>query len=550
MQPSVAPEKPERAGAILGVLILGAVVANINLGIANVALPEIGGALDASQAQLNLIAVSFTLGLAASVLYLGALADRYGRKRALLLGAFLSIPTAMLAAWSPNAQVLIAARFAGGIAAGLLYPTTLSLITALFRGPGRTKAIASWSGIGGGFSVVGPVIGGILLGRAWWGSVFLVTTPVAAVVIVLAWLWLPAHAGETSDAVDHPGGVLSVLFIAPLVLGISLVPNYGFNATVLGLFAVSAVALVAFVFRERHCAQPLFSLPVLRVRTYTVALIGGTITWGALLGAAFIGQQYTQDVLGYSPLSAALITTPAAAGIILAARPAARLIARYGSRVPLAAGLAVTGVAFLIMAVVFGTSTSAVVVGVVYLLLGIGIGLAGPPSSSSLMGSVPVERAGMGSASNDLQRDFGGALFQAVMGTLLAVRYSSYFTKAFAGLPPAQASQLSSQAVATISQSFTGAEQVAKQFPQADAQQLIAAAQQAFVDGKTAALLFAAIAAAVGFVVVFFFYPNKDEERASYARVACGASGGDPLPHPSRSVSTRRNPSPDRDDSG
>jgi len=517
---SATSEKPPRAGAILGVLILGAVVANINLGIANVALPEIGGALDASQAQLNLVAVSFTLGLAASVLYLGALADRYGRKRALILGATLSIPTAMLAAWAPNAHVLIAARFAGGIAAGMLYPTTLSLITALFRGPARTKAIASWSGIGGGFSVVGPVIGGILLGRVWWGSVFLVTTPVAVVVVVLAALWLPAHAGETPDAVDHPGGVLSVLFIAPLVLGISLVPNYGFNSAVLGLFAVSAIALAAFVWRERACTRPLFSLPVLRVRTYTVALIGGTITWGALLGAAFIGQQYTQNVLGYSPLSAALITTPAAVGIILAARPAARMIARYGSRVPLAAGLAVTGIAFVIMALSFGTDTSAVLVGGVYLLVGIGIGLAGPPSSSSLMGSVPVERAGMGSASNDLQRDFGGALFQAVMGTFLAVRYSGYFAKAFADLPPAQADQLSAQAVATISQSFTGAEQVAKQFPQADAQQLIAAAQQAFVDGKTAALAFAAIAAAVGFLVVLVFYPRKDEERASYARIA------------------------------
>ena len=185
-----------------------------------------------------------------------------------------------------------------------------------------------------------------------------------------------------------------------------------------------------------------------------------------------------------------------------------------------------TGVAFTTMAAAFGTSTSAVVVGGVYLLLGVGIGLAGPPSSSSLMGSVPVERAGMGSASNDLQRDFGGALFQAIMGTLLAVRYSSYFTKAFADLPPAQADQLSAQVVATISQSFTGAEQVAKQFPQADAQQLIAAAQQAFVDGKTAALAFAAIAAAIGFIVVFVFYPDKDTERASYARAA--SHGADP----------------------
>jgi MFS family permease len=134
------------------VLILGAVVANINLGVANVALPSIGAALDANQAQLNLIAVAFTLGLAASVLYLGALADRHGRTKALLLGAFLSVPMSMLAAWAPSTSVLVLARFGGGVAAGLLYPTTLSLITALFSGPSRTRAIASWSGIGGGCS--------------------------------------------------------------------------------------------------------------------------------------------------------------------------------------------------------------------------------------------------------------------------------------------------------------------------------------------------------------------------------------------------------------
>ena len=234
---------------------------------------------------------------------------------------------------------------------------------------------------------------------------------------------------------------------------------------------------------------------MLGARTFTVALVGGTITWGGLLGATFIGQQYTQNVLGYSPLSAALITLPAAVFVAAAARPAGGMITSRGSRVPLALGLAVTAVGFLGMALLFDTTASAIVVGIVYGVLGLGIGLAGPPSSSSLMGSVPVARAGMGSASNDLQRDFGGALFQAVMGTLLAVEYTSYFTKAFAALPPQQAQQLSQQAAAAISQSFTGAEQVAKQFPQAQAQQLVAAAQQAFVDGKTAAILFAVLVA-------------------------------------------------------
>src|SRR5215217_5178383 len=431
-----AGERPPRAGAILTVLILGAVVANINLAIANVALPSIGAALGTSQAELNLVAVGFTLGLASSVLYLGALADRYGRKPAMMLGAALSIPASLLAAWVPNATVLIVARVSGGVAAGLLYPITLSLITGLFRGGARTRAIALWSGIGGGCSALGPLIGGLLLGRFWWGSVFLPSVPIAALVVVLAALWVPRHAGETTEPVDHLGGTLSVVSIGPLVLAISLVPNYGFNGTVLGLFAVALVGLVLFVVRERGAASPLFDLKVLHARTFTIALIGGTITWGGLLDATFIGQQYTQNVLGYSPLSAALITLPAAVFVAAAARPAGRMITSRGSRVPLALGLAVTGVGFLGMALLFGTAASAVVVGIVYGVLGLGIGLAGPPSSSSLMGSVPVARAGMGSASNDLQRDFGGALFQAVMGTLLAVEYTRYFTEAFAALPP------------------------------------------------------------------------------------------------------------------
>ena len=226
------------------------------------------------------------------------------------------------------------------------------------------------------------------------------------------------------------------------------------------------------------------------------------------------------------------------------------MITSRGSRVPLALGLAVTAVGFLGMALLFDTTASAIVVGIVYGVLGLGIGLAGPPSSSSLMGSVPVARAGMGSASNDLQRDFGGALFQAVMGTLLAVEYTSYFTKAFAALPPQQAQQLSQQAAAAISQSFTGAEQVAKQFPQAQAQQLVAAAQQAFVDGKTAAILFAVLASLIGFVLVLLLYPNKQDEEATYAWVAgqqpLAQHAAKPEPEPDPSVrAAEPDPPPD-----
>ena len=136
--------------------------------------------------MLNLIAVGYSLGLAASVLYFGAVGDRYGRKLMLVLGMALSIPACLLAAWAPSDEVLFGARVLGGLSAGMAYPTTLALITALWSGPGRTKSIALWSGIGGAISALGPLASGALLEHFWWGSVFLLTLPLAVLALVLA----------------------------------------------------------------------------------------------------------------------------------------------------------------------------------------------------------------------------------------------------------------------------------------------------------------------------------------------------------------------------
>src|SRR4029453_911265 len=156
---------------------------------------------------LNLIAVGYSLGLAASVLYFGALGDRYGRKMMLIAGTALAVPFSMLAAWSPHEVVLFAARVGGGLAAGMAYPTTLALITALWSGPARTRSIALWSGLGGAISSLGPLLSGALLLHFWWGSVFLITLPLAAVALVMA-VMVPAHVNEGTEPVDNLGGVL------------------------------------------------------------------------------------------------------------------------------------------------------------------------------------------------------------------------------------------------------------------------------------------------------------------------------------------------------
>src|SRR5688500_9583018 len=157
-----SPSLP-RAGITLVALILVAAVANLNLAVANVALPDIGNAFDSSQTALNLVAVGYSLGLAGSVLYLGALGDRHGRKLMLLLGTGLSVPICLVAAFAPSIEVLFGARLIGGVAAGMAYPTTLALITALWSGPARTKSIALWSALGGAIAALGPLLSGALL---------------------------------------------------------------------------------------------------------------------------------------------------------------------------------------------------------------------------------------------------------------------------------------------------------------------------------------------------------------------------------------------------
>src|SRR4051812_35587035 len=234
---------PQRASLVLGALILGAAVANLNLAVANVALPDIGKAFDSSQTTLNLIAIGYSLGLAGSVLYLGAVGDRYGRKLLLLLGIGASVPICLLAAYAPSVGVLVGARIAGGVAAGMAYPTTLALITALWSGPARTRSIALWSALGGAISALGPLVSGALLEHFWWGSVFLVTLPLAGVALLLAWFYVPAHVNEASDPVDNLGGILSVLVVAALILAINFapVPNKGTLAIGLGAIALAAL---------------------------------------------------------------------------------------------------------------------------------------------------------------------------------------------------------------------------------------------------------------------------------------------------------------------
>jgi MFS transporter, DHA2 family, multidrug resistance protein len=507
---SGASTSPPNANLVLSALILVAAVANLNLAVANVALPDIGAAFQSSQTTLNLIAVGYSLGLACSVLYFGALGDRYGRKAMLLIGTALAIPMSLLAAFAPTDVVLFIARLGGGLAAGMAYPTTLALITALWSGPGRTKSIALWSGLGGAISALGPLLSGLLLEHYWWGSVFLLTLPLAVVALLLAFRNVPAHVNEGTDPVDNLGGFLSVVLVAALVLGINFaaVPNSG--TLVLGLAAIALAGGIAFVIRQRRASNPLYDLHIARRRVFWVAACAGIIVFGTLMGAMFIGQQFLQNVLAYDTLDAGVAILPAAFLMVLIAPRSAKLVEARGARFTLLTGYVLCLLGFVTMLLLWKEGIPYWKVGLGYAFVGAGVGFAGTPASHSLTGSVPVDKAGMASGTADLQRDLGGAIMQSILGALLAAGYAAAFASAIASSPNGQ--QVSDSVEAQLTKSFSSAEATAQQYPQYTSQ-ITAAAKASFLSGDQWAYTAGIVAIILGAVLVFFMFPRKDDEQ-------------------------------------
>jgi MFS family permease len=500
---------PGKSQVVLATLILVAAVANLNLAVANVALPSIGDAFGAAQTALDLVAVGYSLGLAASVLYLGALGDRYGRKMMLVAGVALSIPACLLAAFAPTIGILIFARILGGLSAGMAYPTTLALITALWSGPARTRSIALWSGLGGAISALGPVAAGALLLHFWWGSVFLITLPLAVVALLMAIKLVPAHVNEATDPVDNLGGVLSMLCVAAVVLAINLAPTPGKKDAVIGLTAIALATGAGFFIRQHLAMNPLFDLHVASRRIFWVAACAGIIVFGTLMAAMFVGQQFLQNVLGYSTFNAGLAILPAPVCMVIAAPISARMVETRGSRFTLMTGYAFCLLGFVVMLLFWNDGISYLPVAIAYGLVGAGVGFAGTPASHALTGSVPVERAGMASGTADLQRDLGGAIMQSLLGAILAAGYAAAVAKAIASAPNAQ--QVSSSLQEEFEKSFAGAVEIAKQYPQySDA--IIAAAKTSFLAGADLAYTAGMAAILAGAALVFFAFPKKDEE--------------------------------------
>jgi len=436
----------------------------------------------------------------------------------------LTVPADCLAAWAPSIGVLFGARVVGGLAAGMAYPTTLALITALWSGPARTKSIALWAATGGAIAALGPLFSGILLDHYWWGSVFLLTLPLAVIALVMALRLVPSHVNESTEPVDHVGGVLSIFLVGALILGINFaaVPNE--TTLIISLFIVAAAALVAFYIRQRRTKDPLYDLDVAGRPTFWVAACAGLIVFGSLMGAMFIGQQFLQNVLGYSTVDAGLAILPAAFFMVLVAPRSARIVEARGARFTLLLGYVFVLLGFLTMLLLWKEGISYWKVGLGYAFVGIGVGLAGTPASHSLTGSVPVKRVGMASGTADLQRDLGGAIMQSIFGALLTAGYAA----SAGALVSSSGKDITSSTQAELTKSFSSAADTASRYPASIQDQIVAGAKTAFLQGDQWAYTAGIVAVLLGAALVFFRFPKAEEERRLLAEYQAEDAPGTP----------------------
>jgi len=313
----------------------------------------------------------------------------------------------------------------------------------------------------------------------------------------MAWRFVPAHINEAAEPVDNLSGILSLVMVGSFILAINFAPVPSARSLVILLAGLTIITVALFLIRQRRTANPLFDLKVAKRPTFWVAAVGGIIVFGSLMGAMFIGQQYLQNVLGYSTISAGLAILPAAALMVLAAPRSAKLVESIGSRNTFP------------MLLLWTESASYWPVGLAYALVGLGIGLVGTPASRSLTASVPVTRTGMASGTADLQRDLGGAIMQSIFGALLAAGYAAAVTAAIAAT--SNPTQIPASVQSSMTMSFAGAMSVATQYPQY-ADQITTAARQAFLAGDQNAYIAGILAVLGGAALIFFLYPKRDEE--------------------------------------
>ncbi|GLY85746.1 MFS transporter [Actinoallomurus iriomotensis] len=413
-----------RRWLILGVLCLSLLVVVIDNTVLNVAIPSLIRDLHASNADIQWVLDAYVLVLAGLLLTAGSLSDRYGRRTGLVIGLILFGGASVPAAFSGSSGQLIASRALMGAGAAFLMPGTLSILTTVFDDEERKKAIAIWSSVLMLGALGGPIVGGLLLDHFWWGSVFLLNVPIAALGIVASLLLIPESRGPAGRP-DLLGAFLSTVGMTALVWGVIGSAKDGWSsAQTIGGFVVAVVALAAFAVWQRVSRAPMLPLALFRDRDFSGAGLSVVLLSFASGGLMLALTQFLQFVLGYSPMKAGVSFIPLLVTVIAFNGIGVAVDKRFGARATLATGLVLLAAGFGLLSLLsrddgYGTLVIALIV------MGAGSGTAGPAAYATLLGALPKDRAGVGSAVNDTVSQIGQALSIAVLGSVLTAAYAA-----------------------------------------------------------------------------------------------------------------------------
>jgi EmrB/QacA subfamily drug resistance transporter len=492
-----------RRWTILGVLVLSLLVVVLDNTVLNVALRTIADpvhGLGATQAQLEWSINSYTLVFAGLLFTAGILGDRFGRRRLLLIGLTLFGLASLASAYAQDPTQLIWARALMGIGGAAVMPSTLSIISNVFDPRERAKAIGVWAGAVGLAIAIGPVVGGALLEHFWWGSVFLINVPIIVLGVTLVAVLVPESRNPNPGRIDLVGVLLSVAGLIALVYGIIDGGEHGFDQPMVWLSLVVGVAiLAAFIRYERRSDHPSLDVALFADRRFSAAVGAIGLVFFAAMGTMFFLAFYLQLVRGYTPLQSGLLMTPFAAAQLIFAPQSAGMVRRFGPKAVCATGLGLVTVGLIGFAFV-GATTPLWVLIVLTFIQGTGMANVIPPTTESIMSSLPPAKAGVGSAVSNTVRQVGAALGVAILGALLSAVYRGQVEDALTGLPePLRAA---------AGESLSGAYGVAAELGPAGGS-LVSSANDAFVTAMHWAAGGSAVVGLLGVLVTLAWLPSR-----------------------------------------
>ena len=495
----VTDEVYERRWAILAVMSLSLVIVILNNVTLNVALPELSKELNADNTDLQWMVDAYALIFGGTLLVMGAIGDRFGRKPALQLGLIMvAITSGATAMYASTSEHVILARAVMGLGAALVMPATLSVVVVVFPSEERGKAVGIWAAMAGAGAPIGLIVGGWSVENYGWEMVFWINVPVIVLALILGFFLVPNSRDSQKRPLDLFGSLLSIGALLSILYAIIEAPNVGWTSIeTLGIGALGVLLTLAFIKWERTTEHPMLPISLFGKMGFTMGLVAISLAFFVMFSFMFTQMLHFQLVRGHTALAAAIRFIPLPLGLMPAAANSDKLVAKFGNNNVVALGLTLVCAGMLLFTTV-EVGTEYLRIALTFFILGLGMGLTMAPSTTLVMDSIPEDKAGVGSATNDASREVGGALGIAIGGSVLNQIYQDKLV-----IPEGM------EAYSTVlTESFPAAMRIGLEMGNMD---LIHNARLAFMDGMVGSAMVSAGIALITAILVKLYMPGKTE---------------------------------------